>query len=228
MSNTAPKPAFDENHAANYDEKFKKLNLLKESLHLCMQLALANLPNDAHILCVGAGTGAEILALAKAFPNWSFTAVEPSATMLTACRQKMRDNDFEKRCIFFEGYLDDLPKTCPFDAATSILVSQFIKEDNKRIAFFHSINRRLKDNGLLISADIATELTNPHSEPLINIWKQMYIYSDMPANTLENSMQIMNIHSAEKTAALIEAGGFNKPIVFNQNLLIHAWFAKKA
>ena len=73
-----------------------------------------------------AGTGQELVYLAEKFPRWRFAAVEPSAPMLAVCRRKAEERGVAPRCVFHEGYLDSLPPSAPFDAATSLLVSQFI------------------------------------------------------------------------------------------------------
>jgi len=87
--NTAHAPvAFDKAHAAGYDQRFAKLAPMKEALHLLLRLLFSEFPAEARILCVGAGTGAELLYLAQAFPQWRFTAVDPSAPMLDICRQR--------------------------------------------------------------------------------------------------------------------------------------------
>ncbi|WP_232288441.1 class I SAM-dependent methyltransferase [Anaeromyxobacter sp. K] len=61
---------------------------MRDALHLVTRLALGELPAQARILCVGAGTGAELLSLAAAFPGWRFTAVDPSEPMLRRCRAR--------------------------------------------------------------------------------------------------------------------------------------------
>ena len=95
------------------------------------------------MLCVGAGTGAELSYLAERFPGWRFTAVEPSAPMLEVCRRRAEAQGIEGRCIFHEGYLESLPPSEPFDAATSLLVSQFILDPEERSGFFRAIAGRL-------------------------------------------------------------------------------------
>ena len=120
--------AFDQAHAAAYDQRFAKLAPLRDALHMLLGAVLADLPDDAGILCVGAGTGQELLYLAHRFPRWRFTVVEPSSPMLEVCRRKANESGMAARCRFHEGYLETLPPTAAFDAATSLLVSQFILE----------------------------------------------------------------------------------------------------
>ncbi|MFC3052453.1 class I SAM-dependent methyltransferase [Kordiimonas pumila] len=233
MTNKQPAHTFfDENQAATYDQKFEKLRPINSVLHLLSELVLANLPTDAHILCVGAGTGAEIQTLAKSFPGWRFTAVEPSPHMMAVCQKKAIETGISERCTFHEGYLDSLPTTQqPFDAATSILVSQFIMDDKDRVAFFAHINSRLKKGGLLISADISANLASTHFASLKNVWMQMMRYSGMPEENVQNMIKPfgvnVSVQAPEKVAALIKAGGFNDPILFCQTLLIHSWYAVK-
>ena len=56
----APDPAFQGDEASAYDNRFAKLAPFKEALHLVLSMALADLPVDARVLCVGVGTGAEL------------------------------------------------------------------------------------------------------------------------------------------------------------------------
>ena len=98
-----------------YDERFAAIAPMRDTLHLLTRAILGDLPADARILCVGAGTGLELLDLARAFPRWRFTAVEPATPMLNRCREKAAEAGVASRCTFHEGYLDSLPPAEPFD-----------------------------------------------------------------------------------------------------------------
>ncbi len=78
MNNQKQPEFFGEAHASRYDQQWAKLAPLRDALHLLLRIRLSELPDDARVLCVGVGTGAELLYLAQAFPRWSFTLVEPS------------------------------------------------------------------------------------------------------------------------------------------------------
>ena len=80
---------FNKSHAASYDDQWRKLSPMMEGMHFLVRILLKDLPENANILCVGAGTGAEIMALAHTFPKWKFTAVEPAGAMLDECRNKI-------------------------------------------------------------------------------------------------------------------------------------------
>lgn len=143
--------------AAAYDDRFKPLVALKDALHLMMQGVLAHLPADARVLCVGAGTGADLLALAAAYPDWRFTVVEPAQGMIDVCRQRAAAAGITDRCAFRHGYLDSLPATDPHHAAVTILVSQFIQPVAARCAFYQQIAARLVPDGALITGDLVVD-----------------------------------------------------------------------
>lgn len=228
MSDQQLKPAFGEDHAASYDERFAKLAPFKDAIHLALRGLLAELPVDARILCVGAGTGAELLYLAEAFPGWTFTAVEPSAPMLDRCRLRAAGAGIEARCTFHEGYLDNLPHTPPFDAATSILVSQFVLMRQKRCNFFQDIAARLKPGGHLVTADLAGEPGFLNYEA----WMALMKYNDMNDEKIAQYREALEKHVAveppREVEAIIAEGGFDAPVLACQTLLIHTWHARRA
>ncbi len=232
MSSTKPATFFDREVAANYDARFAKLAPMKDCLHLILRLAFADLRSAARVLCVGVGTGAELLYLADAFPQFQFVVTDPSVPMLEICRERVAAAGITPRVTFHEGYLDTLPAVEPLDAATCILASQFLVNVEARRALFRQIAERLMTGGRLLSADLAANASGQAFEPLFEVWKQAWRH----AGALES--QIENIRSsfgrdvavllASEVADLIASSGFERPVPVFQAVLIHAWLAKRA
>ncbi|MBL7646914.1 MAG: class I SAM-dependent methyltransferase [Candidatus Hydrogenedentes bacterium] len=227
MSDKPFRPAFDEEHAAAYDERFARLAPFKDALHLAMRGLLAELPVNARILSVGAGTGAELLYLANAFPGWTFTLVEPAPAMLNRCREKAAVAGINARCTFHEGYLDALPHAEPFDAATSILVSQFVLIRQKRVNYFQDIAARLKPEGHLVTADLAGEPGTTNFEAWIALQKYNGS-SDEQADQYRTALkEHVAVAPPKEVADIITEGGFDTPTLVCQTLLIHMWHSRK-
>lgn len=226
-----PSVFFDEAHAANYDERNGKLAPLREAHDLLVKAILSDQPAEARVLCVGAGTGAEIIDLAGKFPGWHFTAVEPSAPMLDVCRRRILEHGLAERCTLHCGFLDTLPASESFDAATSILVSHFILASQARAEFFRGIARRLRPGGCLVSVDLAFDTASPAYESLLDVWLRMMSGADIPAEHIEKLRQAYGhdvaIWPPEQIGATIAENGFEMPVRFFQAGLIHAWYAKR-
>ncbi len=220
---------FDQ-QAAGYDAQWAKTASINDCLHLLLQSLFAGLPADARILCVGAGTGAELAYLAKKNPAWRFTAVEPSGPMLDVCRRRAEADGFSPRCHFHEGYLDSLPDTEPYDAATCFLVSQFILDQQERSGFFRGISLRLKPGGLLASSDLASDVSSPEYEALLLAWMNMMTASDITPEGIDRMRRAyandVGILSPNRIASIIRSGGFDSSVQFFQAGLIHAWLSK--
>jgi tRNA (cmo5U34)-methyltransferase len=60
MPQQDPSAAFNEQHAAEYDTRFAKAVAMRDALHLLTAVVLGELPADARVLSVGAGTGSEV------------------------------------------------------------------------------------------------------------------------------------------------------------------------
>ena len=230
MKNQATTFVFDQERAANYDKSFAKLAPMRDALNFLTRLVLSELPDDARILCVGAGTGAELIYLAQQFPQWQFTAVDPAAPMLNLCRQKAEESGITSRCTFHEGYLDSLPASEPFHAATCILVSHFIMQREERRNFFRQISARLRPNRYLISADLASDMSTPAYKSLLEVWRRSMQYAEIPAGEIEKMISIQGqtlaVLPPQEVASIIESSGFETPVLFFQTLLIHAWYAR--
>jgi len=224
--------ALFDKQAGAYDQQWSKMASINAALHLLTSTVLAELPSQAHILCVGAGTGAEILYLAQKFPEWRFTAVEPSTAMLEVFRRRAEEQGIAARCVFHPGYLDSLPAHGLFDAATAFLVSQFILDRQARAKFFQSIAERLRPAGVLVSSDLAGDLTAPDCQDLLGLWFQVMTGSGASPEGIERMREAYSRDVAvlppQDVREIIERGGFNTPVLFFQAGMIHAWYAKRS
>lgn len=231
MKNQQPAIVFDQKAASAYDKRWAKLAPIRDSLDLCIRAILSELPVDARILCVGVGTGSELIALAQAFPQWQFTAVEPAIAMLNVCRQKVEESGITARCTFHEGYLDSLPASKDFDAATCLVVSHFFMDKEERRNFFNQIALRLCPQGYLISSDITYDMSTSAYQSLLNVWLRMMKSAELPEEDIEKMRAAYGRDVAvlppQELESIITSAGFDPPVLFFQNLLIHAWYSRR-
>jgi tRNA (cmo5U34)-methyltransferase len=232
MQRQEPSVAFGPEHAAAYDQRFAKLAPLRDALHLLISAVFADLPSEARILCVGAGTGQELIYLARKFPQWRFAVVEPSSPMLAVCRRKAEECGITPRCVFHEGYLDSLPPSTAFDAATSLLVSQFILAPEARAGFFRAIAERLRSGGYLVSADLASDTTSSTYQNLLEVWIRLMRETGSRPEQLEQLRvtyrRDVAVLPLEQVSSIIASGGFETPVLFLQTCLIHAWYTQRS
>lgn len=222
--------AFDQ-QSANYDQQWAKLAAFREGMHLLLGSVFARLPQRARMLCVGSGTGAEIHALATRFPGWTFTAVEPSSGMVAVALQRARQHGYVDRCTFHTGYLDSLQESGSFDCASSLLVSQFILNPDERNGFFRAIASRLKVGAILVSSDLASDVSTEEYKSLLAVWLRTMAAADVPQ---ERVLQMQEAYAKDvailppaRVAAIIASAGFAAPVQFYQAGLIHAWYTQR-
>ncbi|MDR3633234.1 MAG: methyltransferase domain-containing protein [Isosphaeraceae bacterium] len=222
---------FDQKCASGYDQQWSKLAPLRDALHLLIGAVLSGLRADARILCIGAGTGAEVIYLAEKFPGWRFVAVEPSAPMLDVCRRKAEENGIAARCEFHEGYLESLPPVEAFDAATSLLVSQFILDREARTGFFRGIAERLRPSGYLVNADLSSDSGPAVYHSLRDVWFRVMRAGDLTPEAIEKMRAAYDRDVAllppDEVGGIISAAGFDAPIQFLQTGLVRAWYAQR-
>ena len=120
-----------------------------DALHRMTGILLAEcVPDDAHILVLGAGGGLELKALAGAYPGWTFTGVDPAGAMLGLAAQTLGEH--AHRATLIEGLIDDAPAG-PFDGAVCLLTLHFLATD-ERIRTIAAIRTRLKPGAPFVAA----------------------------------------------------------------------------
>ncbi|MCR5872721.1 class I SAM-dependent methyltransferase [Phenylobacterium sp. J426] len=221
---------FSQEAADAYDRRNSPLAPISGGLHFLLRLVLADLPDDARVLCVGVGTGAEILSLAAAYPGWSFVGIDPSEEMLAVGRRRLEAAGVLSRCQLFRGYVHEAP-IGPFDAAVSLLVAHFIKRAD-RPAFYSAIHDRLKPGGRLATAEISGDLDAAEFPQALEDWKRVQVLMGATPESLarlEDMMRgVLGVLTPTETEDLWKAAGFPRPVPFFQAFMIRGWHAVKA
>lgn len=223
---------FDQQRAASYDKTTAASAPMFEALRFLIRLIFAELPSEARVLCVGVGTGSELLDLAQNFPLWHFTAVDPAAPMLEICRARAQESGVASRCTFHEGFLDSLPASDAFDGATCLMVSHAMMDQDERRDFFRQIAARLRPGGILVSSDLASDKSTLAYDALLAVWMEMLKQSEIPAAEVEKYRASYATNAAilppPQVASLIASSGFDAPLLFFQSLLLHGWYSKRS
>lgn len=216
--------------ASGYDGKSDKIAPIYNGLYFLLESVFAGLPQDARLLCVGVGTGTEVLHLASVFPGWSFIAVEPSGAMLDICRRRVDEAGFSLRCRFHEGYLDSLPDDQSHDGATCFLVSQFILDAGARSDFFRQLAARLVPGGVMANADLSYDTESAEYDELLAVWQRATTgtFDKADRERMKSGYaKDVSILPSREVISVIESAGFDRPVPFFQAALIRAWFAKR-
>lgn len=220
---------FDQ-QSASYDQQWAKLAALRDGMLLLAAAEFGSLPPNARLLCVGAGTGAEMQFFAERFPGWRFVAVEPSAGMVAVAQARAEREGYAARCRFHTGYLESLPSDERFDGATALLVSQFLLDPAQRRAFFQAIAQRLQADGLLVSADLAADPQSTAFPGLLALWMRTLAGADLSAERMlqmrEAYERDVAILPPQRVEAILADAGFPSAVRFYQAGLINAWYSR--
>ncbi len=221
---------FNRTMAESYDEKNSKLSPISDNMHFLVRLVLADLPPQARILCVGVGTGAEILSLAHAKEGWSFVGVDPSAEMLEVCRRRLEQANVLDRCELVHGHVDRAPRVADFDAVLSILVAHFVPRSD-RSGFYREIHDRLKPGGYFISTEICFDLGSAEFPEMLKNWERVQALMGATPDSLQTLPDMLrdtlSVLSPDETKDRLKTAGFALPVPFFQAFLVRGFFAKK-
>ncbi|KAF5297598.1 hypothetical protein FQR65_LT19694 [Abscondita terminalis] len=174
--------AKDFNHPVvveSYDEHIRKLIPGYELIHLQVHALLKTyLPQQAHILVVGCGTGYELQYLAEQFPQWNFTAIDPAPNMIEKAKQHIDNLELSSRieCIveskldFFKDISNSLSNT---GLCLSVELTQFENEQQLDSLKTLTLDSGLHEKQVEVMADRITQdfaLIRP--DEIIDLYKQ--------------------------------------------------------
>lgn len=210
-----------------YDQHIRKLIPGYEVIHLQVDAILQSmLPPNAHILIVGCGTGYELEYLLKRHPNWKFTAVDPSLTMLQKAQKQVELLGKSFQVTFVHGETSALPLENCFDAALSILVAHFIEDEIKPV-FFKDIYDRLKEKAVLLTYDLMTCVNPQQLQALRYLCLAQGLTEEQCQKMLERMDQDFFSLTTEGYIKLLEKAGFERVQSYTQILTYQGFIAKK-
>ncbi|MEO9278953.1 class I SAM-dependent methyltransferase [Acinetobacter sp. WA-87] len=210
-----------------YDEHIRKLIPGYEVIHLQVDAILQSmLKPNVHILIVGCGTGYELEYLLKRHPDWKFTAVDPSLTMLQKAQEQVELLDKSSQVTFIHGDTSALPLEACFDAALSILVAHFVADDIKP-TFFKDIYDRLKEKAVLLTYDLMTCINPMQLQALRYLCLAQGLTEEQCQKMLERMAQDFFSLTTEGYIKLLEKTGFESVQPYTQILTYQGFIAKK-
>lgn len=216
--------------AENYEKMAEAGIPGREGLYRLCRLALLDLPETAHLLIVGCGTGSDFIPLAKAFPSWTFEAVEPAAPMMKFCKHRLDTEGLASRVKLHNCTLNNFEPKCLFDGATSILVSQHISDLAGVKSFFSKIYEAIKVGGLLYTADIHIP-DGQNRELMLQLWEKQALMSNIPSQTVSELMSRFQKGLKPRDGQLIEQClsevGFERTAKAFSSLIYGSWICWK-
>jgi tRNA (cmo5U34)-methyltransferase len=223
---------FDEKRANVYEAKIRRIVPGYEVMHdLSLNFLHNYLPTQAHILVSGAGTGQEVLSYSQANPTWQITGVDPTEKMLSVAIERVNEKDLSDRIHLTQGQVKDLPHTPCFDAATSILVMQFIPDDGSKKEYLTEISSRLKPGAKFIIIDLVGDKTTHEFKMFISTWEARQLLKEEDKEEVkkdfEHIQQDLQFITENRMNDLLQEVSFKEIHKFFQSYLFSGWIAEK-
>jgi tRNA (cmo5U34)-methyltransferase len=186
-------------------------------------LLAESVPDEGHVLVLGAGGGLELKVFADAHPGWRFTGVDPSAEML-----KLADTTLGPRAArahWVEGYIDDAPQG-PFDGGTCLLTLHFLPRE-ERLRTLVEVRERLAPGAPFVVAHHSVDEAADARERWLSRYAAFAVASGIPAANMANAAAAINARlpllSPAQDEALLHEAGFVDVELFYAAFTFRGW-----
>lgn len=211
----------------SYDQHIRKLIPGYELVHQqILAILQAHLPEPAHVLIIGAGTGYELGYLLQAFPQCIFTVTELSQRMLDKAKDFAAPWNKDNRVHFVLGSNTDFDPQPQFDAVLSILVTHFVPFTEK-LEFVRAARCGLKPGGIFLTFDLTQFRFAQEAESLKQICKMNGLMDKQTHAMLSRMNDDFYALSDEETVNLMHDAGFAQVNSFTQVLCYQGFIAQR-
>lgn len=188
-------------------------------------LLAESVPDEGHVLVLGAGGGLELKVFAEAQPGWRFVGVDPSAEMLKVAEATL--GSLASRVDLIEGYIDTAPKG-PFDGATCLLTLHFLTAE-ERLHTVRELRRRLKPGAPLIVAHHSFPQTERERARWLGRYAAFAVSSGISASNASKAIDAISARlpliAPEQDVALLQEAGFETVELFYAGFTFKGWVA---
>ncbi|MEK3729229.1 MULTISPECIES: class I SAM-dependent methyltransferase [unclassified Lysinibacillus] len=199
-------------------------------LRLIQTFYHSTLPDKADMLIVGAGSGNEILQLADGRPDWSFTGIDPSESMLSIAKERL--HTLPNTLSFHQGTIlgTQLP-SIKYDAASCVLVLHFILGYEEKLSTLEEIARHLKPGAPFVLVSKYGQPGSLETELQFDLWRSYWLqHTKLSASDvaeMEKSIRSLPFMREEDILTLLQKAGFTKPSRFFATTLFAGWVCFK-
>ncbi len=181
--------------------------------------------SGAAVLVAGCGTGAELVEARGQRPDWQLTAIDPSAEMLAAARERLPGDAIHWQ----QTTVEDLKAKACFAGALSVLVLQSLPDDGTKLAFLTALARSLEPGGQLVLVDLMAPERSPLQPQVDAAWLAFQRASGLNADpaALEPLTQGLHPIGEARLTALVNAAGFSDPARIFQALDVEGFLLQR-
>ncbi len=182
-------------------------SLARLSVALLAASPAASIPG-AEVLVAGCGTGAELLEATAQRPDWTLTALDPSAEMLQEAQRRLGEQGrirWQQSTV--EAFVDAPGMAGCFAGALSVLVLQSLPDDGSKLAFLTALARCLKPGAQLVLVDLMQTSLPSLEVQLDAAWQGFQRASGLDASNQEGLHPI----GLARLTSLVNAAGFGDP-----------------
>ncbi|WP_454832647.1 class I SAM-dependent methyltransferase [Pseudoxanthomonas wuyuanensis] len=188
-------------------------------------LLAESVPEDGHVLVLGAGGGLELKAFAGMQGGWRLLGIDPSAEMLKLATATL--GPLASRVQLLEGYIDAAPEIS-FDGATCLLTLHFLPVQ-ERLHTLRELRRRLKPGAPLIVAHHSFPQGQREKARWLERYAAFAMSSGIPWSNAKTAIDAIGARlpalSPEQDVALMQQAGFETIELFYAGFTFKGWVA---
>ncbi|TVX98576.1 class I SAM-dependent methyltransferase [Paenibacillus cremeus] len=205
---------FESDFGKNYERSIKvALPTYEQLFPLATSFLRTKVNDNARLLVVGAGGGAELLSFNQANPDWQMTGVDPSEQMINLAKEKVNNAGITDKINLFHGLTNQLPLEPIYEGATCILVLHFLPDDVSKLELLKSIAERLKPGSPLVLVSVYGNKESVEFQLKTEAVKENFLINGYNPEEIDEGLENLSklpIVTEERIKELLYEAGFHQ------------------